>query len=62
MNRFFQSASGIAGISGALLLVIPALYAPFIANARPFFMTVDGVLSFPFARYLFAPDSPESLV
>ncbi len=62
LARFLGSSSGVIGMTGVILLLIPALYAPFIANARPFFMEVDGVLSFPFARYLFAPDSPESFV
>lgn len=62
LTRFFKSSSGIIGISGVLLLIIPALYAPFIANARPFYMVLDGKVSFPFARYIFAPDSPESFI
>ena len=63
VSRFFRSSSGVAGIAGAALLILPALYAPFIANARPFFMiSQNGELAFPFLRYIFAPDSPETLV
>ena len=62
VRRFFTSSSGVTGIAGAALLILPALLAPLIANSRPFYMmTADGKLSFPFLRYIFAPDSPETL-
>jgi len=35
LKRFFRDPMAIAGITGALLLLLPALYAPFIANGRP---------------------------
>ena len=60
--RFTASSSGVIGLTGVLLLLVPALYAPFIANSRPFFMIDNGKWSFPFVRFLFAPDSPESFV
>ena len=61
-KRFSSSSSGIIGLIGVLLLLFPALYAPFIANSRPFCMIQNGQWSFPFLRYIFAPDSPETFV
>ena len=62
-KRFFRDPIAIAGIIGFLLLLIPALYAPFIANGRPFVMvSANGEWSFPFLHFLFAPDSTEYFV
>ena len=62
-RRFFRDRAAIAGIVGVLLLLIPALYAPFIANGRPLFMLDSGGhWSFPFFRSFFAPDSTEVII
>ena len=45
-RRFFRDRAAIAGIVGVLLLLIPALYAPFIANGRPLLGHVLEALSF----------------
>ena len=61
-RRFRSAPLARVGISGITLLVIPALYAPFLVNQRPLIMESDGEWSMPFLRYLFAPESPEKLV
>jgi len=61
-RRFRSAPLARVGISGITLLVIPALYAPFLVNQRPLIMKSDGEWSMPFLRYLFAPESPEKLV
>ena len=63
VKRFFRDPMAIAGIIGCLLLLLPALYAPFIANGRPLFM-IDGTgkILFPFLHSFFAPDSSEILI
>lgn len=63
VKRFFRDPIAIAGIVGVLLLLIPALYAPFIANGRPFIMIAEnGEMLFPFWRTFFAPDSTEYFI
>lgn len=63
VKRFFRDPIAIAGIIGGLLLLIPALYAPFIANGRPFVMiSENGEWLFPFWRTLFAPDTTEYFI
>ena len=44
-RRFFKDPAAIAGMGGVLLLLLPALYAPFIANGRPLLMVGQGVAS-----------------
>ena len=62
-RRFFRDPAAIAGIVGVLLLLIPALYAPFIANGRPLLMVDSGGRwFFPFLRSFFAPDSTEVII
>ena len=62
-RRFFRDPIAIAGIIGVLLLLIPALYAPFIANGRPFLMVTEkGEILLPFLRTFFAPDSTEYFI
>ena len=62
-KRFFRDPMAIAGIAGTLLLLLPALYAPFIANGRPLFMIdSEGRVLLPFLHSFFAPDSSEILI
>ena len=62
MRKFFGFGSGRIGVLGFLLLAVPAIYAPFIANGRPLVMCNGGALMFPFLRHFLAPDSPEAFV
>ena len=62
MRKFFGFGSGRIGVLGLLLLAVPAIYAPFIANGRPLAVVGEGGLSFPFLRHFLAPDSPEVFV
>ena len=62
MRKFFSFGSGRIGVLGLLLLAVPAIYAPFIANGRPLVMSGPGGLSFPFLLHFLAPDSPEAFV
>ena len=62
-RRFFSDAQGWFGVIGILLLLIPAIAAPLLANGRPLVVWggEKGVY-FPFAAFLFAPDSTEFLI
>jgi peptide/nickel transport system permease protein len=62
LRRFFSSPAATAGAAGIALLLLPALYAPFLANGRPFVLISSDGWDFPFLRYLFSPDSGERLV
>ncbi len=61
-RRFWSAPMARIGTIGILLLLIPALYAPFLVNQRPLLMIADDEWSMPFLRYIFAPESPEKLV
>ena len=62
LRRFRSAPLAGIGVTGIILLLLPALYAPFLVNQRPLLMIQDGDWSMPFLRYLFAPESPEKLV
>ena len=62
VKRFWHNRSGNIGVVGILLLFIPALAAPLLANGRPLFAMDHGTVSFPFLQTFFAPDSPEYLI
>ncbi len=61
-RRFRKDALAMTGLAGVGLMFFLALLVPLIANNRPFFLLADGAVSFPFLRYLFAPDSTEILI
>ncbi len=61
-DRFKKDKLALIGLAGIVLLVAMALCAPLLANGRPLLLWKDGSLSFPFLRYLFAPDSSERTV
>jgi ABC-type dipeptide/oligopeptide/nickel transport system permease subunit len=61
-RRFRKDTLAMVGLSGVILMFLFALLVPFIANNRPFFLLADGQMSFPFLRYLFAPDSSETFI
>ena len=54
-----ENPAGTLGVAGVLLLFLPAVYAPFLSNGRPFCLWGNGSLSFPFLEFFFAPDSGE---
>ncbi len=61
-DRFKKDKLAIIGICGVAFLLLTGILAPFIANGRPLLLFRDGHLSFPFMRYLFAPDTTEVIV
>jgi peptide/nickel transport system permease protein len=61
-RRFFAETQGILGVLGVLILLLPAIFAPLLANGRPLIVSGHGGVSFPFAAFLFAPDSTEFLI
>lgn len=61
-ERFKKDRFAVIGLFGVGFLVLVAILAPFIANGRPLMILRDGHLSFPFLRYLFAPDTTEVIV
>jgi len=61
-HRFRKDSLAMIGLGGVAMMFILALFVPFIANNRPFFMLANGEISFPFLRYLFAPDSSEIFI
>jgi len=59
VGRFFSSAPGRLGVIGVSLLLLPAIFAPFLANGRPLLMIADRHVSLPFLRHFFAPSSSD---
>jgi peptide/nickel transport system permease protein len=60
LRRFFSDKGAVAGIAGILLLLLPALYAPFLANGRPWLICdAAGRISSPATYFFFAPDGNE---
>ena len=59
VGRFFASTSGRLGVVGVALLLLPAIFAPFIANGRPLLIIAGGRVSMPFLRHFFAPHSSD---
>ena len=55
IGKFFASAPGRLGVVGLALLLLPAIFAPFIANGRPLLAIAGGKVSMPFLRHFFAP-------
>ena len=62
LRRFRSTPAAMIGTLGISLLLFPALFAPLLINQRPLLMVKNGEVSFPFLRYVFAPESPEILV
>ena len=61
--KFWHDPLAKCGSCGIALLLLPAIAAPLLANGRPLaqYLPETGI-SFPFLRYLFAPDSTEFLI
>lgn len=55
VGKFFSSTPGRLGVVGLALLLLPAVFAPFIANGRPLLIVAAGKVSLPFLRHFFAP-------
>ena len=63
LRRFARDRIALIGAAGIVLLLIPAVYAPFIANGRPLLLISDsGEWSMPFVRFIFSPESSEVTV
>ena len=62
IQRFKSDPMAIFGVYGIVFLVVTAVAAPLIANTRPLLLHMNGHLSSPALRYIFAPDSTEILV
>ena len=62
VGKFFSSTPGRLGVIGAALLLLPAVFAPFIANGRPLLLSQGGQWSLPFLRHFFAPSSSDGEV
>ena len=63
LRRFARDSIALIGAAGIVLLLIPAVYAPFIANGRPLLLISDsGEWSMPFVRFIFSPESSEVTV
>ena len=62
ITRFKKDNLAKYGLIGMVFIIAVAIFAPIIANGRPFIIYRAGVLSSPMLRYLFAPDSSEILV
>jgi len=61
-HRFRKDSLAMIGLGGVAVMFLLALFVPLLANNRPFFLLANGEASFPFLRYLFAPDSSEILI
>lgn len=61
-RRFFADFQGRLGLFGILLLVVPAVAAPLLANGRPLLVLGAEGVRLPFLPSLFAPDSTEFLI
>ncbi len=61
-DRFRRDPMAIAGLLGVLIMFSIAAAAPLIANGRPLIISMDGSISLPALKYVFAPDSSEILV
>jgi peptide/nickel transport system permease protein len=61
-SRFKSDKMAILGLSGIIILFILALSAPLLANGRPLIFVRDGSVTFPFLRYIFAPDTTETFI
>ena len=61
-NNFKKDKIAITGLVGIILLVLAAIFAPLIANARPLCIFGNKGIEFPFFYYIFSPNSAEELV
>ncbi|MFA6714222.1 MAG: ABC transporter permease [Victivallaceae bacterium] len=61
-RRFRGDSLAMTGLCGITVMFVLALLVPLIANNRPFVLIANGETTFPFLRYLFAPDSSETLI
>jgi len=61
-HRFRKDSLAMIGLGGVVVMFLLALFVPLIANNRPFIIINGGEMSFPFLRYLFAPDSSEIII
>ena len=62
IERFRKDKLAKYGLLGMILIIAVAIFAPLLANGRPFIIYRSGSISSPMLRYLFAPDSSEIIV
>lgn len=63
LRRFARDRIALVGAAGIILLFLPAIYAPFIANGRPLLLiSQSGEWSMPFLHFIFSPESSEVMV
>ncbi len=55
-REFFKSALNKASLTFIIFLFVVAVFAPFIANDKPYFIKIDGNVSFPLFSALTAND------
>ena len=58
-KRFFSEPLAICGLIGCAIIVVPAIFAPLLANSKPLLWIENGEITLPFWRYLFAPSANE---
>lgn len=63
-HKFKADKLAVCGLFAVLLLLFVAIYAPLLANGRPFLILnrANGEVTFPFIRYIFAPDGTEKII
>ncbi len=61
-RKFRHDRLAQVGLALVVAMVALAVGAPLLANGRPLLLIRDGQVSLPFLRYLFAPDSTETVV
>ncbi len=61
-RRFRQDPLAVVGMIGIIFILFLALFAPLLANGRPWLLYREGHLSSPAFSFLFSPDSNETTV
>ncbi len=61
-DKFKSDLPALIGLGGIVVIAFLALAAPLLANERPFLFIDDHGVSFPFLRYIFAPDTTETTI
>ena len=61
-HGFKKDKLAMLGLSGIILLILVAVFAPVIANSRPLCVFSNKGIELPFFYYIFSPNSAEVLV
>ena len=62
LKRFCRDRLALLGVLGIILILFPAVFAPFIANGKPLAVISGTRVELPFLHSFFAPESSEVLV